>query len=231
MTCGVIHMQYNPFRQTKYVPFVTYTIAAINVIMFGIEFLMGSTTDTRVLIQLGAKVDELIAAGQYWRLVTPIVLHAGFEHLLFNSIALLIWGQHAEMLLGRIKYIICYLVAGISGSLLSFALSASVSIGASGAIFGIFGIFLYLWHSNKQLFNRVFGIQVLIIIGINLVAGFTTPNVDNFGHIGGLIGGFLCAQCAGLRLEQHGYTRRILFGALLLAFMAACFAVGMYRWG
>lgn len=206
-------------------PVVTYVLVAINIIMFVVELAMGLLSNsTYVLYTLGAKEVISITAGQWWRLITPVFLHGDLQHVLFNTIALFMWGQRAEVLLGRIRYIVVYLLAGLAGSIVSYAFSPSLSIGASGAIFGIFGAFLYFRSRHKEVFNKVFGTQVLVIVAFNLFSGFTNPTIDNFGHVGGLVGGFLASGAVGLfgerkmtlpkALSAVGYV--LLFAGLLV---------------
>ena len=102
-------------------------------------------------------------------------------------------------------------------------------MGASGALFGIFGALLYFRTRHKQVFDRVFGMQVLVFIGLNLIIGFMGSGVDNFGHIGGLIGGFLTAYCTGLYHEKLRW-HQILSAVGLILLAAALFTFGMWKY-
>lgn len=172
-------------------PFITYLFIAIQVIVFFLMELNGGSTNSETLIKWGAKVNYLIANGEWWRFVTPIFLHIGILHLLMNSIALYYVGPLIERIFGLSRFLFIYLFAGFSGVFASYLLSPSLSAGASGAIFGCFGALLYFAWRFPQLFFRVMGWNVIIIISINLIFGFTIQGIDNAGHIGGLIGGFL----------------------------------------
>lgn len=197
-------------------PIVSYVLIGINVAVFLLGMLMERFVGIDYLFSFGAKENTLIAVyNEYWRLVTSTFLHSGIGHLFSNCLGLYIWGPQIEGLLGRMRYLIVYFVAGLFGSLLSFLCSPSVSIGASGAIFGIFGAMLYFRSRHKQVFTAVFGAQVLFIIGFNLVMGFIGTNIDNFGHIGGLIGGFLACFATGLYGEK--WTWKHLLMTVLLA--------------
>ncbi len=110
-----------------------------------------------------------------------------------NTLALYYLGSMVEGVFGRFRFLFIYLLAGFTGSVASFLFSSSLSAGASGAIFGCFGALLYIGVTNPQLFFRTIGMNVLFLIGINLVFGFTVPGIDNAGHIGGLVGGFLAS--------------------------------------
>ncbi|WP_226667438.1 rhomboid family intramembrane serine protease [Metabacillus litoralis] len=174
-------------------PFFTYIFLIIQIFMFLLLEFYGGSEDTETLIQFGAKFNPYIYEGEWWRFITPIVLHIGFFHLLMNSFALYYIGPAVERAYGSARFLFIYLIAGISGSIASFAFSPFVSAGASGAIFGCFGALLYIGIHNRKAFLRTMGPNLFVIIGINLALGFVIPNIDNAGHIGGLVGGFLAA--------------------------------------
>lgn len=212
-------------------PYVTYALIGLNLAMFAVELLMQALghTYSETILRLGAKQNLLITCGEYWRLLTACFLHSGIVHIASNLIALYFWGPQVELLLGRVKYLIVYLSAGLFGSVLSYALSDAASVGASGAIFGLLGALLYFRTRHKQVFNQVFGMQVLVIIGINLANGFLDTGIDNFGHIGGLVGGFCAAWCTGLFREK--LRIRQIFGLIgLIAVFAGIFLYGMWKY-
>lgn len=224
-------MQPQFFRINKKKPMVTYTLIGINVLVYVVEVILETFffSHGEMLILMGAKVNELITLGQYWRLLTATFLHSGFTHILFNAMALYIWGPHIEALLGRGRYIIVYLASGLYGSLLSYLCSSSISVGASGAIFGLFGTLLYFRSRHRQIFNSVFGMQVLVIIGFNLINGFLRTGIDNFGHIGGLVGGFCAAYATGL-FQERWNTQRVLATIAVVAVFIAGFCFGIIRY-
>jgi len=183
-------------------PIVTQALMGIILITFVISvllslFLYGSwtsltSTDIRVLILMGAKVNERLAAGELWRLVTPIFLHSGVMHLLFNLYALYILGPMLEGYIGHVRFLAVFLISGLYGTLFSYALSGPVSVGASGAIFGLLGaiaLFFLRYRDNFGPQGRAILQNMLIILALNLVIGFSSSYIDNWGHIGGLIGG------------------------------------------
>lgn len=213
-------------------PVVTQVIIGANLVMFLLEMLKSGFTlfsgvSTGVLIELGAKANWLIAEGEIWRLLTCTFLHAGFTHILFNMWGLWIWGRYAEVLYGKVRYGIIYIFSGLMGSILSFWLSPAVSIGASGALFGVLGALCYIGISDRQMFRRLLGPQLFIIIGINLFYGFTSGGVDNFGHLGGLIGGFVAAAAVGLYKERWLSMKRVLAAAVAAVLLFGSFALGM----
>ncbi len=138
------------------------------------------------------KSNELIIAGEYWRLVTPIFLHGSILHLGFNLYALNILGRRVERYFGHIRFLGLFMIAGITGNLFSFIFTQAPSLGSSTAIFGLLGaegIFIY---QHRKLFGQQFKTALRQIVQVavgNLVIGFLVPGIDNWGHIGGLIGG------------------------------------------
>jgi rhomboid protease GluP len=174
-------------------PFFTYILLVIQITIYLLMEWSGGSENTSTLIKFGAKFNPFIIEGEWWRLITPVFLHIGFLHLLMNSFALYYLGPLVERIFGNLRFIMIYLFAGFAGALASFAFSPSLSAGASGAIFGCFGALLYFGVIYPKLFFRTMGMNILVVIGINLAFGFTVSGIDNAGHIGGLIGGFLAS--------------------------------------
>lgn len=211
-------------------PLVTYGLLALNVAMWLLMTLVGYLLRLNVnqqLLLFGAKVNQLIAQGQYWRLFTPMFLHIGLMHLLFNSYALYLYGPVVEKLFGKGKFILVYLISGLMGTMFSYVLSPNPAAGASGAIFGLMGALLYFRQRQKALFQRIFGPGLLMIIGINLFYGFVVPGIDNWGHIGGLVGGFLVGLGVGLYKDHSIGAKRI----LVLGLIAILFGAGIWYGG
>ncbi len=132
---------------------ITKIIIGINIFMYLITaFLSGSifTSDIKVLIFLGAKVNSFINNGEYYRLITAMFLHGGLIHLALNMYALNAIGPLVEIYFGKVKYLIIYFISGILSSYFSYLFSSSVSIGASGAIFGILGATLIIAYTNRK---------------------------------------------------------------------------------
>ncbi|WP_336881845.1 rhomboid family intramembrane serine protease [Priestia koreensis] len=191
----------NLFNYSK--PFFSYLFLAVQIVMYLVLELNGGSQDNNTLLKYGAKFTPYILAGEWWRLVTPIFLHIGFLHLLMNSFALYSIGPLVERIYGRARFVFIYLLAGITGVLGSMVFSTSLSAGASGAIFGLFGALLYLGVQHKALFFRTMGVNVIGIIVINLIYGFSVSGIDNAGHIGGMIGGFLAAAIVALPKDRN----------------------------
>lgn len=182
--------------------YISNIIIGINVIIFLIMFLYDSSLSVHTLLEFGAKYNPMIAAGQYYRLITAMFLHSGIAHLALNMYALNILGKNIELLFGKVKYVIIYLTAGLFGSLGSFIFTKAISVGASGAIFGLFGVYIYLYIKNPDIFHVKQFTNLLTLIGINLVFGLVVPSIDNWAHIWGLIGGFIISWALGSRREK-----------------------------
>ncbi len=182
---------------------LTRALLLINLLLFVITSLLSrggfmeavlGGADGLTLIALGAKENSLILRGEYWRLLTPIFLHIGIVHLLFNSYALNLFGREVEGLFGSWRFAVVYFLSGIAGSLLSFAFSPNTSAGASGAIFGVIGAMAAFLIRNRETLGaqgRQHLQSLAFMIGINLFLGVSLPGIDNYGHIGGLVAGFV----------------------------------------
>lgn len=205
--------------------FITYWIAGINILVYMAMSLTGSTSNLTHLVEYGAKVNAYIADGQYYRLITPMFLHGGLAHLAFNTMALIQLGVATEYSFGKKKFVAIYFVSGLTASIGSFLFNDAISVGASGAIFGLFGANLFLYTLNPELYKRVYRLDTIGMIVANIAFGFMIPSIDNFGHIFGLIGGFLF--CWGFVKTYHNEDRkafRYLAAFLLVAFISS----GMY---
>ena len=140
----------------------------------------------------------LVRSGEVYRLFTGTFIHVDLLHFLCNAYALFMIGNMVEGYFGKKKYIIIYLVSALSGSLLSIAMFDGFSIGASGAIFGLLGSLLYFGYHYRVYFGNVILGRIIPVIILNLLIGFSLSTIDNFAHIGGLIGGFLISKALGI---------------------------------
>lgn len=204
-------------------PFFTYFFIIIQVAMFFVLEAFGGSTNTAALIRFGAKFNPLILEGEWWRFFTPVILHIGFLHLFMNTLALFYLGTAVEKIYGRSRFLFIYLFAGFGGSIASFIFSPNLSAGASGAIFGCFGALLYFGLIYPKLFFRTMGLNIFIVLAINLSFGFTVPGIDNAGHIGGLIGGFFATGIVHFPKKKK-YGLQILF--LILSVLTASGLIG-----
>lgn len=186
-------------------PFVTYLFIAINVISFFVPILFGGHN---TLISMFCVHGPSIRAGQYYRLITGIFLHANIFHLLFNCYALYVIGSQLESFMGKAKYTIIYLFSGLVGALFSMTFGGSyASIGASGAIFGLMGSLLYFGYFYRVYLGNVIKSQIIPLILLNLIMGFAIAGIDNFAHIGGLIGGALITVALGVKDKSSTFEK------------------------
>ena len=127
----------------------------------------------------------------------------------------------AESYYGKKKFPIIYLLSAIAGSLLSIAMHDSLSIGASGAIFGLLGSLLYFGYHYRVYFGNVLIGRIAPVIILNLAIGFMIPSIDNFAHIGGLIGGFLVSKAVGVnsRDKKSDKINGIILSVIYFAFL------------
>lgn len=185
-------------KKTKYKDtLITNILVGINVLMYLITVLVSKNLldiDSLTLLSFGAKLNVLIDRGQVWRFLTCAFLHGGFFHIAFNMYALKIIGVEAEYAFGKVKYIIIYLISAIGASIFSYVFNPdSISVGASGAIFGLFGAMIIFGIKNKDKIGKGYIINLAQVVIINIIIGITLSNIDNSAHLGGLIFGAISA--------------------------------------
>jgi rhomboid protease GluP len=180
-------------------PYVTYTIIAITVLAYVLQLAAGAVLGTDILILYGARINEAILAGELWRFLTPALLHGSIPHILFNMYALFSFGTGLERHFGHGRFILLYVLGAFTGNVFSFLFSGGYSVGASTAVFGLLGAEAVFLFQNRKLFAGQFcrAIQNVVFIAIiNLILGLQ-PGIDNWGHVGGLIGGLMFTWFAG----------------------------------
>jgi rhomboid protease GluP len=179
---------------------ITTVIIVINVIYFALMHLYPGINQADTLIKWGAYYFPGIQNGEYYRFLTPVFMQIDVSHFLFNMFAIFVFVAAMEPLIGKGKYLFIYLVSGIVGFIATyFFSSADLGLGASGAVFGILGAFLYLIQKKSALLDPASKKTILPILIINVIFTFIEPNISITGHIGGLIAGYLIAW--GLRIE------------------------------
>lgn len=194
--------------------------------MYLLQEAMGGSTNQFVLVQLGAKVNELIVAGEWWRLFTPMFLHIGITHLLFNGLVLYFLGIQLEMVFGHWRFFLLYVLSALAGNAASFALNQSISAGASTALFGLFGSTLVLgklYPTNPQIGAMARNFSLLIVL--NLVFGILSPGIDMAGHVGGLIGGYLLAYALSTPSTYNNSKKNQIKYALLYVGVVLVFLI------
>lgn len=200
-------------------PIVTYIIIGILTIIFLLSFVFN---DNLMVFYLGTQSD-LVRNGEFYRLLTGAFLHVDIIHFLSNCYALYVIGKLVEGYYGKKKFILIYLISALTGNLLSIAMNSSISIGASGAIFGLLGSLLYFGYHYRVYFGNVLLRKIIPIIILNLAIGFSIPQIDNFAHIGGLIGGFLISKAVGINSKDKKVDKinGIVLSLIYIAFLAA----------
>ena len=189
----------------EHTPYATYALIAINVIVFILMYILGNgSEDTMTLLKFGALNKILVLAGDYYRLVTSAFLHIGFWHLVCNMYALYILGRDIESYFGTLKYLFIYLMSAIVGNLISLLFLGDyvTSAGASGAVFGLMGALLYFGYNYRVTLNNAITKQILPVIILNLAIGFAASGINNFAHIGGLIGGAMASMAVGVKYKS-----------------------------
>lgn len=222
------------------VPYVTYTILAITVIIYVLQLA------SEVLLQFDlpgaflAKDNDLIREGQIWRLLTPALVHGSIPHIAFNMYALFSFGAGLERHFGHGRFLLLYVLGAFAGNVMSFLLTSGNSVGASTAIFALIGAEGVFLLQNRKLFAGQFRSaigNIIFIVAINLFFGLQ-PQIDNWGHIGGLLGGLIFTSFAGplwdIEGVQHSYQivdRREFSGVLTGAVTVLFIFGGLAFWG
>jgi rhomboid protease GluP len=232
-------------------PYVTYAIIGVTVFFYLLQigsvlFFGYPTTFSNIgwLELYGARINEFIQAGQFWRLLTPALLHGSITHIFFNMYALLSFGTSLERYFGHGRFFTLYVLGAFAGNVTSFLFSDGYSIGASTAVFGLIGAEAIFLYQNRELlaghFRSAIG-NVLFIIAVNLFLVGSLPGIDNWGHIGGLVGGLMFTWFASplweiegiqpmLHLVDKRSTREVVTGAVLVLAVFGALAVwGMVR--
>ena len=198
-------------------PVVTYILIVLNLMVFLYGVLHGNDE----LINMFGNNYELVQNGEFYRLFTCMFVHADILHILFNMIALYSIGPVVERYYGKSKFLLIYLVSGLLGSIFSgvFMTADSISIGASGAIFGLLGSICYFTYYYIATLQGILRGSIMPVIIINLVIGFLSSSIDLSAHIGGLIGGILISMAIGIG-DKHRKSDQI-NGLVVLILMAA----------
>ena len=232
-------------------PYVTYTVIGVTVVFYLLQMasvvIFGyPTTFSNIgwLELYGARINEFILAGQLWRLLTPALLHGSITHIFFNMYALLSFGTSLEQYFGHLRFFTLYILGAFAGNVASFLFSDGYSIGASTAVFGLIGAEAVFLYQNRKLlaghFRKAIG-NVLFIIAINLFLVGSLPGIDNWGHVGGLIGGLMFTWFAGpiwaiegirpfLQMVDKRSSREVITGGALVLIIFGVLAMwGMIR--
>ena len=185
-------------------PIITKILITINIVIFILQLVLGWD----VVASFGANYAPFVKSGKFYVLFTSMFIHGNLIHLLFNMYALYIIGPQVESFYGKIKYLAIYFGSGILGALLSdIFLQNSISVGASGAIFGLLSSIVYFGYHYRAYLDTVIRSQIMPLIIFNIFLGIVIPNIDTFCHIGGLIGGVLVSMACGIKYKSSKSER------------------------
>ena len=188
--------------------YMNLAIVAVNILLFLLVELTGDSTDTEHMVRWGAAWLPDILNGQFFRLFTCMFLHFGITHLGNNMLVLLFLGDTLEKITGHLKYGVICLGGGLIGSIVScvheyYTGTYYVSAGASGCVFAVTGALLYIVIRERGQLGALTVRRMLILAALSIYNGFVSTGVDNYAHVGGLIGGFLL----GMLLYRHKKVR------------------------
>lgn len=203
-------------------PIITYILLAFNVLLYVIPIIFGHYND--LLDNFCLYGPYIRKYQEYYRLITCGFLHADIFHLAFNCYALYIIGSELESFMGKGKYTIIYFFSMLMGSLMSITFNDHPSIGASGAIFGLMGSLLYFGYHYRVYLGNTLKSQIIPLIIINLFYGVVISGIDNFAHIGGLIGGAIITMAVGVRYKSSIMDR---INGLIITSIFTCFMIYM----
>ena len=215
---------------SKKKPIITYIFMGISIVLYLLTALISTNIielNPNVLYKFGALVNfEMMGKNplELYRLITSVFLHGGLLHLLCNMYSLYVLGPQLESFFGKVKYTIIFIGSGIIGNLLSMAFlqDTYVSVGASGAIFGLLGALLYFGYHYRVYLSGVIKSQIIPLIILNLSIGFFATSINNLAHIGGLIGGFLVSKAVGVKYKSskpdiiNGIIMTLIFTGFLI---------------
>lgn len=217
-------------------PWVMIVLIVINVAVFVAAAAMGTGltgADPDRLVAMGGSLPALTLSGEPWRLLTSMFLHAGVLHVAMNMFALYSGGRAAEAMFGRRGFVAIYLATGLVGGIATLTKTAMiVTVGASGAIFGVFGaIFAYSVAHRAQLDPEVRAKQMKSMgtfVALNLVIGFSIPQISLAAHIGGFVSGFVIAYLAerGIDITNREVAIARRFPRVMLGCVLALAVVG-----
>ncbi|MCY9364488.1 rhomboid family intramembrane serine protease [Bacillus spizizenii] len=146
-----------------------------------------------------------VANGEWWRLITPVLMHAGFTHLLFNSMSIFLFAPALERMLGKARFLLVYAGSGIIGNIGTYVTEPLdyVHVGASGAIFGLFGVYLFMVLFRKELIGQEHSKMILTLLAFAVLMSFINSNINMMAHLFGLCGGFLLSFLCVQKKERR----------------------------
>jgi rhomboid protease GluP len=193
-------------------PYATYILIGVTIFVYLLQIAGVYLLNLDVATAFGIKYNDFIRQGQVWRLITPVFLHDpvlpyGLLHIGFNMYALYLFGRGIEARFGHGRFLLLYFLSGFAGNVFSFLLTPDPSLGASTAVFGLLAAEAVFIIQNRQVLGNAASralMNLFVIAAINLFLGFTTPGVDNFGHLGGILGGVQFTWFGGPQWKVEG---------------------------
>ena len=197
----MIFLRHESFRSYLRLYPGTSIFILLNLIYFAVVGLTGSTKDGYHLLEYGALISHPVympyGMEEPWRFITAMFMHAGVDHLLFNMFALIIFAPPLEGLIKTPRYALLYLLSGLGGGLLSvsvntwFGSETHLAVGASGAIYGIYGAYLFIALFRKSIIDTSSIKTIYMILGFGVISSIVVSKIDLWGHLGGALTGFL----------------------------------------
>jgi rhomboid protease GluP len=184
-------------RRMRRIPSATVGILVVLIVVFALEVTTGALGSRQGIVRAGALTRAGVVAGEWWRLVSAMILHGSVPHLVGNAIALLVLGMMCEHAFGRTQFLFLFVMSGLAGGVVSMLMSPGPSVGASGAIFGLQGAAIVLFRRHRdRLIMRARRIGVVLVVWAlyTIAQGAFTPFVDNGAHIGGFVAGVVLAR-------------------------------------
>ncbi|WP_049401786.1 rhomboid family protein [Staphylococcus epidermidis] len=193
---------------------ITYTLILINIVIWLCMILYLNRFSDVKLLEVGGLVHFNVVHGEWYRLISSMFLHFNFEHILMNMLSLFIFGKIVESIIGSWRMLIIYIISGLYGNFVSLSFNTTtISVGASGAIFGLIGSIFVIMYLSKNFNKKMIG-QLLIALVVLIVFSLFMSNINIMAHLGGFISGVL--------IKLIGYyfkTQRSLFWSFLIVFL------------
>lgn len=177
-------------RYLKLYP-ITSILIGICLILFLLMTFTGSSTSVFTLYEYGAFYAESVKEGEWYRFLSANFIHIGWMHLLMNVAFLYIFAPWIEMRLGKIRYLLFFMTTGVCSFILPYFYTDAISAGASGSLFGIMGMYLFLIQYEPHRFSPQDKQLVIALVIIDFIFSFLTPNISILGHVGGFISGWI----------------------------------------
>lgn len=193
---------------------ITYTLILINIVIWLCMILYLNRFSDVKLLEVGGLVHFNVVHGEWYRLISSMFLHFNFEHILMNMLSLFIFGKIVESIIGSWRMLIIYIISGLYGNFVSLSFNTTtISVGASGAIFGLIGSIFVIMYLSKNFNKKMIG-QLLIALVVLIVFSFFMSNINIMAHLGGFISGVLITL-----IGYYFKTQRSLFWSFLIVFL------------